>query len=130
MNPRTFALLLVALLASLVGCDDQPKASSSNSTGGPGSGPPATPKEGVTITVAYGSEKKTWLEEQAKKFESSGVRTKSLRPIRIDARPMGSGEAMHAIAQGQLRAHVFSPASAVYVGLLNEAWLRTAGRTK
>jgi Ca-activated chloride channel family protein len=88
------------------------------------SGPALAP---VTVTIAYGSEKKKWLDEQIKSFAGT---TRSGRPIRVDARPMGSGEAMQAIVSGTLKPTVFSPASGAYVTLLNQAWLSTAGRTK
>jgi Ca-activated chloride channel family protein len=84
--------------------------------------------EPLTLVVAYGSEKKAWLDEQAHKFEGAGV-TATGRAIRIDARAMGSGEAVQAILSGELKPHVFSPASGAYVSLLNRAWLSGAGHT-
>jgi Ca-activated chloride channel family protein len=110
---RRTALLLLA--ASLAAC----KCGSSFVT-------PAAPP--VEVRIAYGSEKKTWLEEQAKAF--LGTKTKSGRAIRLEARAMGSGEAVQGILDGSLRPHVFSPASGAYVALLNQRWLGTAGRTK
>jgi Ca-activated chloride channel family protein len=83
----------------------------------------------VTVVLAYGSEKKTWIEEQARKFEASGVRSASGRPLHIDTRAMGSGEAVQAILGGELKPHVFSPASGAYVALLNRSWLSQAGHT-
>jgi Ca-activated chloride channel family protein len=106
---------LIFLAASLAAC----KCGSSFTA-------PAAPP--VDIRIAYGSEKKTWLEEQAKAFE--GTKTKSGRPIRLQPRAMGSGEAVQGILDGSLKPHVFSPASGAYVALLNQRWLGTAGRTK
>jgi Ca-activated chloride channel family protein len=77
----------------------------------------------VELVVVYGSEKKTWLEESAKKFMAEGGRTKGDRPIQIVSKAMGSGEAQAAILDGSLKPHVFSPASGAYVTLLNDAWL-------
>jgi Ca-activated chloride channel family protein len=83
----------------------------------------------VVLTVAYGSEKKSWLEEQARAFERSGAKTKSGRPIRVEGRAMGSGEAVQDIVSGKLRAHVYSPASSAYPPLLNSAWMTSTGKT-
>ncbi len=88
---------------------------------------PAPPEpEAVRVPIAYGSEKKTWLEEEAKAFSG---RTKSGRPIQIELRAMGSGEATQGILAGELRPVVFSPASGAYVALLNQSWLGVAGHT-
>ncbi len=99
----------------------------------PGSSPPGSSQPGasrtpavgapVTVLIAYGSEKKTWLEESARAFEQGGAKTASGRPIKIDARALGSGEATQGILDGSLKPHVYSPASGAYVTLLNQAWL-------
>ncbi|WNG44895.1 VWA domain-containing protein [Archangium minus] len=83
----------------------------------------------VVLTVAYGSEKKSWFEEQARAFERSGAKTKSGRPIRVEGQAMGSGEAVQDIVSGKLRAHVYSPASSAYLPLLNSAWMTSKGKT-
>lgn len=88
------------------------------------------PPPAVAVSIAYGSEKKTWLEEEARAFEASGARTKSGRPIRIEAKAMGSGEAVQGILDGRLKPHVFSPASGAYVTVLNQRWLSAAGHTQ
>ena len=110
---------LLLLLAALSGCrrGDAPSA--------------ATPPAGaVTVVIAYGSEKKTWLEEQAKAFAATAPRLKSGSAVRLDARAMGSGESVQAILSGALQPTVYSPASGAYVSLLNDAWLSTAGHTQ
>jgi len=111
---------LVALLV-LAACQ-RPTGSSAQ----PAS-PPAAP---VVLRLAYGSEKKTWLEEQATRFVVSGARTRAGRPIRVDLRAMGSGEAVQDILAGTLQPHVFSPASSAYIVLLNDRWLSLAGHLK
>jgi Ca-activated chloride channel family protein len=83
----------------------------------------------VGVTVAYGSEKKTWLEEQAKAFAASGAKTKAGKPIRLDLKALGSGEAVQGILAGSLKPAVFSPASSAYITLLNDAWLGQPGHT-
>jgi Ca-activated chloride channel family protein len=84
----------------------------------------------VTLRVVYGSEKRSWLEEQVRSFLASGARLSSGRLIAVEAKPMGSGEAMQGIIDGTLQPHVFSPASGAYVALLNRAWLGQAGKAR
>jgi Ca-activated chloride channel homolog len=132
MIGRRAVLLLWTFALVLFGCPDRP-APRADDAGASATGPSAVaPTKGapVTLTIAYGSEKKTWLDEQVKAFLASSPKTASGRAIAIDAKAMGSGEALTAITSGQLKAHVFSPASALYVTLLNDAWLSKAGNTK
>src|SRR5262249_6932257 len=69
--------------------------------------PPAAGQ--VTLSVVYGSEKKTWLEEQAKAFQAAAPKTKSGKAITVKTQAMGSGEATQGILSGQLKPVVFSP---------------------
>lgn len=112
------SLLLLSLLAALA-CkrSAQPEAPAPRSAGS------------LQLVIAYGSEKKTWFEEQVRAFEATAPRTKSGRPIRIEGRAMGSGEAVQAILDGSLKPHVFSPASGAYVAVLNQRWLGVTGHT-
>jgi len=122
MTARTALLLCLAL----AGCKREEPVSGAR---GSAARPPAG-KDAVTLLVAYGSEKKTWLEEQARKFQEGGATTPSGRPIAIKTQALGSGEATQAILDGSLKPHVFSPASGVYLTLLNDAWRSQGGRTK
>ena len=133
---RVVLVFVVAFLAGCGGCeksqitsDDDAAPLTAASTSG-ATAKPATPKDALTITVVYGSEKKTWFEEQAKAFAATGAKSSSGRAIRIEPKAMGSGEAIKAITEGTVKAHVYSPASAVYLSMLNTTWLMTAGRTK
>lgn len=116
---RRLALWMLAIAGLAAAC----RSNSSSPDGGSGGSKPA-----LVLRVAYGSEKKTWLEESARAFEATGAKANG-RSIRIEGKAMGSGEAAAAIADGSLEAHVFSPASSAYVPLLNDAWLSRAGRT-
>jgi Ca-activated chloride channel family protein len=126
-------VVVCALAVITAGCPDSKKDPQKDPTGGntasTATSKPA-PAGAVRVTIAYGSEKKTWFEDQAKKFQASGAKTASGKPIVLDLKAMGSGEAVQAITSGQVKAHVFSPASAAYVSILNNQWLTTPGRTK
>jgi Ca-activated chloride channel homolog len=150
MTRRLFALLsfLVLLIAGCDGCESKPESSASpgasaSGASAAGSGAAAVPAgsgvavkpdpataNAVKITIAYGSEKKTWLEEQTVAFKASGARTKAGRPIVVETQAMGSGEAVQGIVAGTLKPTVFSPASALYVTMLNNQWIAKSGKPK
>jgi Ca-activated chloride channel family protein len=121
---------VVGLLALIALAACKKEADSSSGTVNAQEGKPGGSGKALVLTVAYGSEKKTWLEEQARAFEQSGAKTKSGRPIRIDGKALGSGEAVQEIVSGRLKAHVFSPASSAYIPLLNSVWTTATGRTQ
>ena len=131
---RRAALWFFTLVVLLFGCDPPAPAAGGSANAAPrasGSAKAAAPQgAAVRITVAYGSEKKTWLDEQAKAFQASGPRTKSGRPVELELTAMGSGQAVQGIVAGTLKPHVFSPASALYVTLLNSAWAAKSGRAQ
>jgi Ca-activated chloride channel family protein len=132
MIGRRTVLLLWTFVLVLFGCPDR-QAAKPDEAGAAAIAISAAPEKAappLTLTIAYGSEKKTWLDEQIKAFLATSPKTASGRKISVDAKAMGSGEALQAITSGQLKAHVFSPASALYVTLLNDAWLSKAGNAK
>jgi Ca-activated chloride channel family protein len=127
-------LFLFAFVASACG-KPQPGAgdgvASSKASEGPADAAPRpAARVPLELIVAYGSEKKTWFEEAVRAFEATGAQTDSGRPIRVRGKAMGSGECVQAIVSGDLRAHVFSPASQAYVTLLNDAWREKTARPK
>jgi Ca-activated chloride channel family protein len=133
---RTAVVCALALLPGLAGTGckekDNSKGGSTDPTGATAVTATAkpVPAGAVRLTLAYSSEKKSWLEDQAKRFEASGAKTASGKKISVDLKALGSGEAVQGIKDGSLKPHVFSPASSAYVKILNDEWLSTAGRTK
>lgn len=77
-----------------------------------------TERKAVRIGIAYGTEKKRWLdgavEEFAKMPEGKGIEVKLI--------PMGSLEGAKAILSGDERIHVWSPASALYKDVFVQDW--------
>jgi Ca-activated chloride channel homolog len=134
MTRPAFALFSFFLWL-LAACDKpkpeqaRPDAPSPSTSGGP-AGSTAAASSPVTLRIAYGSEKKTWLEEQAAAFKSTGSKTRSGRAIQVELQAMGSGEATAGIVSGALKPHVFSPASGLYVSMLNSAWTQKMGTAK
>jgi ABC-type Fe3+ transport system substrate-binding protein len=76
------------------------------------------PQDGITIGVAYGTEKKRWLKWAVKEFAKSDVGS----GIKVDLIPMGSLEGAKALINGDKRIHVWSPASALYKDIFIRDW--------
>ena len=70
------------------------------------------------IGIAYGTEKKRWLEWAVEEFE----KTKDGERIKINLIPMGSLEGAQAVLGGDRRIHVWSPASALYKETFVQEW--------
>lgn len=75
----------------------------------PGSGSP-DPAGTVEVGIAYGTEKERWLQGAAEEFAKTGEG----RKYRIHLIPMGSLEGAQAVAAGDTRIAVWSPASSLY----------------
>lgn len=128
MPPRwCHVAALVVLLAAACGKkeEERPAAGSAGRAGATAAG-----GKPVAVSILYGSEKKTWLEQELRTFNAAGPRTQAGRPIVAAGKPMGSGEAMTAILSGAERPTVFSPASGAYLTLLDQEWLTRGGHTR
>jgi Bacterial extracellular solute-binding protein len=73
---------------------------------------------GIEIGIAYGTEKKRWLEWAVDQFSQ----TEDGKKIKINLIPMGSLEGAQALLAGDKRIHVWSPASALYKDVFNQEW--------
>jgi Ca-activated chloride channel family protein len=95
-------------------------------SGGPGGSPqaeqPSQPAGGprrVALGVAYGTEKRTWLEAAAREF----MNTPQGRDIDVRLTGMGSLEAAQKVWEGKDRSvHVWSPASEIYTDVFVTEW--------
>src|SRR5215469_5116814 len=87
--------------------------SSSSSSGGLFSGGSA-----VSIGVAYGTEKKNWLEWAVQQFANS----RQGKNITVNLIPMGSLEGAHAILDSDQRINAWSPASSLYKEQFVQDW--------
>ncbi len=94
----------------------------------PAGEPPQAEEEGIVVTLLYSPEKSAWLEPLVEEFNRSGP-TVGGKPVRILARAMDSGEALQAILEGE-RPTVWSPASTLWVPLLNRRWQEQTGATE
>ncbi|HEY0194998.1 MAG TPA: substrate-binding domain-containing protein, partial [Kofleriaceae bacterium] len=81
----------------------------------------------VRLRFAYSSEKQAWLDAVLPRFAAGQPKTPSGKPIVVEARPFGSGEAGAAILDGSFPADVYAPASTAYLTLLNDQWRAAHG---
>jgi Ca-activated chloride channel family protein len=91
---------------------------------------PSPEKPALTVLIAYGSEKKVWLEEQIALFNKTEPKLPSGVAFTIEGKAMGSGEATQDILDQRLKPAAFSPASDAYLTLLNDAWLSQPGHSQ
>lgn len=123
--------LVVAVL--VVGCRSEPAKPGAGRPNGSASAidrSPGVPAETLEVSILYGSEMKTWLEEEVKTFNSRRAALPSGKRIHVTAQAMGSGDATAAILGGTQQPTVYSPASTAYITLLNQAWQSRDGHTR
>lgn len=77
-----------------------------------------TPENPVEFGIAYGTEKKDWLEWAVAEF----AKTENGKNIKVTLIPMGSVEGAQAILGQDKRIQVWSPASSLIQSLLVEPW--------
>lgn len=75
----------------------------------------------VEVRIAYGTEKREWLEEATRRFLASGPTIRG-HPIEITLEGVGSREGVNNIVGGESQPVVFSPASSIQVELLRYEW--------
>jgi Ca-activated chloride channel family protein len=72
----------------------------------------------VELGIAYGTEKKTWLEWAAQEFS----KTSDGQKIKINLIPKGSQEGAQALVSGDKNIQVWSPASSLYKDTFTQDW--------
>ncbi len=75
----------------------------------------------VTLTMLYGSEKQAWISDVVADFNSQHISACD-GPITVNATPIGSGQSMQEIRDGQATPDIWSPAGSVWMTLLNDQW--------
>ncbi len=103
--------------------------SSAPSAGTIASGPasasdPVAPGDGVTVGIAYGTEKQRWLQWAVEQF----AQAPKGRGVHVQLIPMGSLEAAQALVNGDTRIQVWSPASALYKETFVAEWTLKYGK--
>ena len=80
----------------------------------------------VTLTMYYGSEKETWMNDVVADFNSRKMAACD-GPITVKAIPIGSGDSMQQILDGKINPDIWSPAGRVWLTLLNSKWNQKYG---
>lgn len=84
----------------------------------------------VELVVWYGTEKRDWFEEAARRFEAGGASVNG-RPIKVVLQGMGSREIADRVARQEWgndqRPSVVSPASSLWVEVLKSDWAARNG---
>lgn len=83
------------------------------------------PGEQVVVSIAYGSEKREWLEPLVQQFNEARNQTSDGKTIVVEATAIGSIEAVRGIIDGTLQPTVWSPASSIYIPVANAEWKNT-----
>lgn len=81
------------------------------------------PKEPIEIGIAYGTEKKKWLQWAVEEF----AKTPEGKNVTVNLIPMGSIEGAKAVLNQDKRIHVWSPASSLVQDLLVSKWEKEHG---
>lgn len=80
---------------------------------------PAEDENNIVITFTYGSEKKAWIKQATDTFNAAKHKNSNGRVIHIHQVPMGSGECIDEILNGERQPHIISPASEIFIKLGN-----------
>src|SRR5262245_20776023 len=84
--------------------------------------------DALELVFTYGSEKEAWIRETTDAWNRLGRKSRSGRPVRVEAIPIGSGEAIEELLAGTRKAHLTSPASAAFIALGNAQSRARTGR--
>lgn len=76
----------------------------------------------VTVSIVYGSEKRTWFEPLIEQFNQSKTKISSGERIVIEAEPMGSVESAERIVDQEITPTVWSPASSAFIPVAEARW--------
>jgi Ca-activated chloride channel family protein len=82
----------------------------------------AQAKASVTVVLAYGSEKKSWLTDAIGRFNARAAALPTGQLVRVEGQAVGSGAAVEDLADGTIKAHAWAPASTMYREVLERAW--------
>ncbi len=81
----------------------------------------------VEISMVYGSEKRAWIEDIGPDFED-WWKERHDEKVRVRFYPLGSRESMINILNGASKPTIWSPASSLWIPLLNWQWDQLYGR--
>ncbi len=88
----------------------------------------------IQLTFVYSSEKATWIGETLTAFEQYWEEKQSLdsslKDISLDFQAYGSGASLIALLNGEIKPVIWSPASNIWIPLLNAKWQESTASTE
>jgi Ca-activated chloride channel homolog len=88
---------------------------------------PSAQKATVTVLLALGSEKKSWLSDAIARFNGKAAHLPSGELVRVEGQAVGSGAAVEDLVNGTTKAHAWAPASTMYRDVFLRAWTAQQG---
>ena len=79
-------------------------------------------EESIKITIIYSSEKASWMTIAYNNFMEEWHNTHPDKKITINMHPYGSSDSMISILNGEIFPTIWSPASSIWMPLLNTRW--------
>lgn len=80
----------------------------------------------IKFTMVYSSEKDSWISATQDAFysywEQKCIDDPTLKPIALDFQPYGSGDSLIGLLNGEIKPTIWSPASNIWVPILNTKW--------
>ena len=108
-----FILAISVILFAPACKSKQPSLATAERTDAP------APPDSIELLFTYGSEKERWINEVTDKFNREDHRAPGGKRIFVRTIPMGSGECIDEVLNGQRQPHLISPASAAFIKLGN-----------
>lgn len=125
-------VVLLGAFCALAGCSKRTTPSGATTatpeatpTAAATAAPPAS--GAVTVVLAFGSEKKSWLTDAIQRFNDKAQHLPSGELVRIEGQAVGSGAAVDDLVDGTIKAHAWAPASTMYRDVFARAWTAHQG---
>lgn len=81
----------------------------------------------ILLSMTYSSEKSSWIEQSSSQFLAYWAERQqedpTLKNIALDFQAYGSGDSLIALLNGEIKPTIWSPASNIWVPLLNAKWM-------
>jgi Ca-activated chloride channel homolog len=120
--------VVLSVLGVLAGCKrSEPSGATTASPEAPRPSASPAAKPQVTVVLAFGSEKKSWLTDAIQRFNERRSTLPSGEVVRVEGQAVGSGAAVEDLVDGTIKAHAWAPASTMYRDVFARAWTAHQG---
>ncbi|HLY26629.1 MAG TPA: extracellular solute-binding protein [Aggregatilineales bacterium] len=129
-NRLTKIATLVTAAVLLAACGSTGGGNSGRTGLSGGNDTPQPAPNALHIKFIYGSEKQAWVEAVTQTFNAANNTIKSGKQIYVDTEAIGSGESVSNMVEqvaGHNQPTLWSPASSVWIPILNDRWTTKNG---